>query len=298
MSARAHVAALEALLDQVHEYFLVRLPDHVRRMYAQDLAAFPIEHVRWAIDVYRLQPPPAGHKKAAPKPLDLIALLHNEMADKQAADSIASAIWGSIALFGRTQAKAAMARIGAEGEKVVQQMGGWELLCRSCCADDANIWHAQLRDKALAVLAQKSRPRPWHRWRRPARTCRAWTPTRTKASCMMASPCRLWAPFCSRCAWVQRARRCMPNNKVHNTEHHLTEARKAIVDVRFMVTRAVAASDCGSKRARFLAHALAHLNSAESLVTFTLQDLAPEPAGRVRIIKEDVPDAAVARDDA
>lgn len=155
MSARAHVAALEALLDQVHEYFLVRLPDHVRRMYAQDLAAFPIEHVRWAIDVYRLQPPPAGHKKAAPKPLDLIALLHNEMADKQAADSIASAIWGSIALFGRTQAKAAMARIGAEGEKVVQQMGGWELLCRSCCADDANIWHAQLRDKALAVLAQK-----------------------------------------------------------------------------------------------------------------------------------------------
>lgn len=90
----------------------------------------------------------------------------------------------------------------------------------------------------------------------------------------------------------------MPNNKVHNTEHHLTEARKAIVDVRFMVTRAVAASDCGSKRARFLAHALAHLNSAESLVTFTLQDLAPEPAGRVRIIKEDVPDAAVARDDA
>jgi hypothetical protein len=154
VSARAHQAALEALLDQVYEYFMVALPDHVRRMYAQDLAAFPVNDVAWAIDAYRLQPPPQGHKKAPPKPLDLIAMLRNEVGDKQAADTIASTIWGSIALFGRTQAKAAMARIGPAGERVVQQMGGWELLCRSCCADDANMWHAQLRDKALAVMAQ------------------------------------------------------------------------------------------------------------------------------------------------
>jgi hypothetical protein len=157
------------MIDQVYEYFLVRLPDHVRQMYAADLAAYPHDKLRWAIDTYRLTPPPLGHKKAPPKPLDLIALLHNELAERQAADSIASAIWGSIALYGRTQAKAAMQRIGPEGEAVVRQMGGWELLCRSCCADDANVWHAQLRDKALAVLAQNKQAQAFRSLRQATR---------------------------------------------------------------------------------------------------------------------------------
>lgn len=147
------------MLDSVHEYFLVRLPQHVRQMYARDLAGYTLAQLRWAIDTFRVAPPPLGHKKTAPKPHDLIALLQQQLAERQAADAIASAIWCSIARFGRTQTDAAMAYMGADGQEVVRQMGGWQLLCKTATAADVNLWNAQLRDKALAVRAQKQQAR-------------------------------------------------------------------------------------------------------------------------------------------
>lgn len=154
MTAQAHLAALEAQLDAVHEYFLCPLPPHVREMYARDLAAYALPEICWAIETYRISPPPLGHKKVAPKPHDLIALLNQELADRQIADALASKIWACIAKYGRTQTALAMQAIGPEGEEVVHQLGGWILLCKTACAADVNLWNAQLRDKALAVRAQ------------------------------------------------------------------------------------------------------------------------------------------------
>lgn len=76
-------------------------------------------------------------------------------ADKDAeARVIADAIWSAIERFGSVQSKANLVRetIGELGWRVVEQMGGWRVVCQIADYDNAAVLKAQWRESIKAHM--------------------------------------------------------------------------------------------------------------------------------------------------
>ncbi|RYF49989.1 MAG: hypothetical protein EOO38_06710 [Cytophagaceae bacterium] len=152
MSLAAHHKRIAALLSEIYEYFDQPVGLHILMMRARDLERFTFGEVKWAIDTYRTQEPPEGHKKVPPEPHHLIKLLDPKMTPKEKAEQIASEVIRMVKKWGRPNIEKAKAEMMPEAWAVVLEEGGFDRLCQTMQEDDITQWNAQLRQKALTTL--------------------------------------------------------------------------------------------------------------------------------------------------
>ena len=154
MSLDAHQRRLSALWHEVYEYFQTSLPHHICALYVHDIQHLGFHEAHTAFSLYRTSPPPQNQVKRAPRPADILALVVPKLSTADAANEMASRIWGAIGSLGYAKPSSVVrAAIGEQGWEVVRQMGGnWRGLCQSVMLVDQTTWMAQLRDKSHAVL--------------------------------------------------------------------------------------------------------------------------------------------------
>lgn len=176
-----HLARLQRLWLMTYRYYGILLHPEQEAMYAQDLLPYPLEEVERAMQLYRVTPPPQGHKPRPPVPVDIIPMLTDYVSPEAEANEMAADIFAAIKL-GYNHADIAEAKLGPIAWGIVQRLGGWAQLCRESKTDEARAFHAQVRDLALGALQRR------HNAKAQAPTHKALVDGATPAQALGAQP--------------------------------------------------------------------------------------------------------------
>lgn len=149
MSAKTGSNEVSQLFAITAAYYGRRYEDDTLKMFASDLADFPPEEIRRALNEYRRDP----KNKTMPLPAQIREILSPKVDNVSLAREIAARCVQAIRLYGWPQAEEARAYIGEEGWSVIRSHGGWTSFCENHGRNiDPTQFMAQARDRILDQL--------------------------------------------------------------------------------------------------------------------------------------------------
>lgn len=130
------------------EYFNHRIPDHVLKMYAEDLKDLDFSRTVAALNALRRDP----ETRFFPLPAVIRKKVLNRGSSKDEARLIVGEIWNAIARFGWPNAELAKKNLSPVAWRVVEKNGGWNSLCVESGEADAGVFKSHLREYAEVLL--------------------------------------------------------------------------------------------------------------------------------------------------